>query len=378
MKMRKLAWIAGALLIFSTGCVQDQFRLTGGWSGVSGSDAAFYVATRDGRVVGLDGSDGRILSSKTGPLTYPSVTEDSAGPIYGTPHYDGDRVFVTYFDGKVLALNATDLKPLWRFPKRRESQVGNIVGGPTVAGGLVIFGDSEGVIRALDASRGELKWEFQAENAVWSAPTVVDSVVYVGSFDHKFYALSLQKGEPKWERPFLADGAIITSPIVEGDKVLFGSFDGKFYALNVFSGRPAWEQPFDGDGWFWADPVVCSNGVICATTTNGSVYGINTHTGKEVWSYKELFSDPIVAKPAMLDETLVVASRAGVVVLLEGQSGNEEGFPYESRGEINADIFVHADVIYLNQMDRKVIALNGKQMRTLWEQDVSDKYLEDI
>ena len=98
-KMKKLAWIAGALLIFSTGCVQDQFRLTGGWSGVSGSDAAFYVATRDGRVVGIDGPSKDILYSRGGdPLTYPPIGEDTIGPIYATPHYDGDRVSRIYFE----------------------------------------------------------------------------------------------------------------------------------------------------------------------------------------------------------------------------------------------------------------------------------------
>ena len=61
MNVKKLASIAGLLLLLSTGCVQDQFGLTGGWSGVSGSDDAFYVATKDGRVVGIDGAREEIL-----------------------------------------------------------------------------------------------------------------------------------------------------------------------------------------------------------------------------------------------------------------------------------------------------------------------------
>ena len=378
MNVKKLASIVGLLLLLSTGCVQDQFGLTGGWSGVSGSDDAFYVATKDGRVVGIDGAREEILYSRGGnPLTYPPIGEDAIGPIYGTPHYDGDRVFVAYFDGKVQALNAADLSYMWRFPSRRDDTIGKIVGGPTFAEGLVIFGDSEGAVRALDASKGTLVWTFLAGDAVWSTPTVVDSVVYFGSFDHKFYALSLQKGEPKWDRPFVADGAIITSPIVDGGKVFFGSFDGKFYALNAFSGRPAWQQPFNGDGWFWADPVDCKNGVICATTTNGSVYGINPQTGGEVWSYKELFSDPIVAKPGVLDDQLIVASRSGAVEFLEAASGDELGSYHGIGSEVNADISIHSDVIYINQMDRNIMALSSNPIKQLWKLDVSDKYLEN-
>ena len=108
--------------------------MTGGWSGVSGSDDAFYVATKDGRVVGIDGAREEILYSRGGnPLTYPPIGEDAIGPIYGTPHYDGDRVIVAYFDGKVQALNAADLSYMWRFPSRRDDTIGKIVGGPTFA-----------------------------------------------------------------------------------------------------------------------------------------------------------------------------------------------------------------------------------------------------
>ena len=350
------------VLFLTTGCITDRFRFSGGWSGPVASQDLVYVGSRDGRVLGLSRSTGEIQWS------YPLPGQDPLGGIYGTPSYDGDRVYVASFEGKMHALNAFDLTPLWQFPTDR-SFTGRIVGGPAVGGGLVIFGDSEGVVRALDTSTGAVEWSFKAENQVWSTPAIVEDVVYFGSLDHNFYALSLRHGEEKWTLPFEAGGAIVTSPLVSDRRVFFGSFDGTFHALDVDSGEQIWQ--FDGEGWFWANPVTVEN-MVYATTTNGLLYALDASTGRLRWQFD--LQRPVIASPAVLDGRIVVTSDEGIVFSLNARSGQQENPGFDVGAEVRADIGVMEDTVYVNDMDRQVWALRlvGGQ-RQLWQTDTSDR-----
>ena len=359
---KRLLLLLLPVLFLATGCVTDQFRFSGGWSGPVASENLIYVGSRDGKVLALSKDTGDIRWS------YPLPGQDPLGGIYGTPAYDGDRVYVATYEGKMHALNAIDLTPLWQFPSDR-SFVGRIVGGPAVGGGLVIFGDSEGVVRALDTSTGAVEWSFKAQNQVWSTPAIVEDVVYFGSLDHNFYALSLRHGEEKWSLPFEAGGAIVTSPLVSDGKVFFGSFDSTFHALDIDSGEQIWQ--FQGDGWFWADPVTVDN-MVYATTTNGILYALDANTGTVRWEFD--LQRPIIASPAVVDGRIVVTSDEGIVFSLNARSGQQENPGFDVGAEVRADIGVLEDTVYVNDMDRQVWALRlvGGQ-RQLWQTNTSDR-----
>ncbi len=68
------------------------------------------------------------------------------------------------------------------------------VSPPTVAGGLVYYGDGYGnQLFALNATSGEQLWSSGStiQGAIYGAPTVVNGRVFVGSWDNKLYAFGL-------------------------------------------------------------------------------------------------------------------------------------------------------------------------------------------
>lgn len=73
---------------------------------------------------------------------------------------------------------------IWRHPID-----GNLVSSPTVAGGVVLVGGSEGYLHAVDAETGEEVWRFATDGPVTSSPTVVGGTAYVGSDDGSLYAV---------------------------------------------------------------------------------------------------------------------------------------------------------------------------------------------
>lgn len=83
-----------------------------------------------------------------------------------------------------------------------------------VVNGVIYFGSIDNSLYALNASNGQLIWNFQTKDQIWSSPAVANGVVYIGSFDHSFYALDANtdsvgefNNEPHSERKFLCFSA---------------------------------------------------------------------------------------------------------------------------------------------------------------------------
>jgi len=66
---------------------------------------------------------------------------------------------------------------------------GAVFSSPTVAGGLVYAGSSDGNLYAIARSDGEVAWRFSVGGRVWKSPAIVDGAVYFGSHDGHIYAI---------------------------------------------------------------------------------------------------------------------------------------------------------------------------------------------
>lgn len=70
--------------------------------------------------------------------------------------------------------------------------------------------------------------------------------------------------------------------VVAAGSVYFGTIDGTVYALNSSSGKESWH--FSTGGAILGSPVVNGN-VVYLGSDDGKLYALNASTGKELWSY---------------------------------------------------------------------------------------------
>jgi len=143
---------------------------------------------------------------------------------------------------------------------------------PITAGGLVFVTGSDGMIRAIEAADGKLRWKAYTGGAIRFPPAVDDGRLLVGSNDGWVYAFEAATGRRLWrfraapaERMINLYGRLSSTwPVASGVLVERGvvyaaagiaNYDGTHvYALDAATGRIRWQNntcgllPLEGTG----------------------------------------------------------------------------------------------------------------------------------
>ena len=148
------------------------------------------------------------------------------------------------------------VKLLWTFTPKTAFEATS----PVAAGGVVFLGGSDGIVRALDAADGKVRWTAYTGGAVRYPPTVADGRALVGSGDGYTYAFEAATGRLLWrfraapiERKInvydrlLSTWPVATGVLADGGVAYFAAglnnFDGTHvYALDAATGKIKWQN----------------------------------------------------------------------------------------------------------------------------------------
>ncbi len=109
--------------------------------------------------------------------------------------------------------------------------------------GRLVFVDRAGVVRSIDASSGETRWEFRSGDlsGLLGRPHVWENLVLVTSLDGELRALDADRGEPAWTRP---DYASDVAPAMVDKFLLVATTDRVLHAVDV-AARAEIRAPLD-------------------------------------------------------------------------------------------------------------------------------------
>lgn len=131
---------------------------------------------------------------------------------------------------------------------------------PVAVGGLIFVGGSDGVVRALDAGSGQLKWFAYTGGAIRVPPAIADGRALVGSADGFVYAFEVTTGRPLWrfraapvQRKIPVYGTLsstwpVGSGVLMADGIAYAAagianYDGTHvYALDAATGSVRWQN----------------------------------------------------------------------------------------------------------------------------------------
>jgi len=182
-------------------------------------------------------------------------------------------VYVGTLKGTFFARRLGAGGEVWRYPP--PPMEGNyrpgIAAAAVVVGDLVIFGDEEGTLTALNRAKGTKAWEAKVEGAIHSAPSAFGDRIFVGSDDARVYCFDL-KGKKSWAAT--TGERVFCSPAIVGDAVATASCDGQARLLSMKDGAekkacemqdPVAATPAVADGRMYVgtmgDSLVCIDAV---------------------------------------------------------------------------------------------------------------------
>jgi len=222
-----------------------------------------YVGSEDGNLYAID--------AESGEEVWTFETDDD---ILASPAVTSSMVYIPSTDGTLYALDRSDGKEQWN----RTSDYG-LRSSPTLANGTLYYNDA-GIITAVDASTGQILWEFapgDRRSSSHHTPTVAYGTVY--QYDRssgQIYAVDANDGTVKWSEDVSGySGARYVSPTVANETVFMGG--GEVTALDATDGTVEWT--FATDVNVDSSPTV-ADGVLyvgsgTSIDTEGAVYAID-------------------------------------------------------------------------------------------------------
>lgn len=280
------------------------------------------LATRSGDLILINPASGEELGRCS--------TEEggnSIAAVFGTPAWDGERLYIGGYDGAVYAIDPTALQP------REEEQLCNLlydpnpqdtetpfVGGATIIDDTILIGSEAGLLYALDKETGQPQWSvpFSTDGQIWSTPAVSNGIVYIGTLSGAVHAVRIgdRQGTEIWR--FNAEAGIGSVTVVDG-VVYATSFDQRLYALDAATGAARWAQPFKAQNWFWGGPLV-HQGRLYAPSLDHNLYILDAATGVGVFEPIRT-GGAIRGTPTLIGGRVVIANEADETWWIDPNTG---------------------------------------------------------
>lgn len=260
---------------------------------------------------------------------------------------------------------------------------------PVYANGVVYLASAKGTLNAYDAKTGALKWQYNSNTTFpsYSAPLVDldSSMVYFGTAIDRpspFYAVDLQTGTLKWS--MILPGSQFCFPTVAFHKLYIGiSNDGgiappvrstAMFAVDETAGNVVWQNAVNGGIWGATAIDIGTNTIFTGVgDPNISIRAFNANTGAPVWTYVVPNSGPDddVGSGITVSNGLVYASsKNGSVYALNESDGTlawSKSIGSQSIGNISTQAVGANGVLYVGSLNHNLYALHASTGKMLWK-----------
>lgn len=214
----------------------------------------------------------------------PAWTYSSDANVISTPAVTKDLVIFGNQNGVIKAISLKDGKEKWSF-----GTSGSIFSSPAVQGDRVVLGSGDGYVYCLNVKSGIVNWKIKTGAAVLGSPVIKRDTIYIGGSDHSFIALNLNSGMVYWKFTGLT-GPIVSTPLVYGGMVIFGAWDKYLYALDRQDGKLIWKWT-NGSPVINFSPASCIpvayKGVVYVVAPDRTITAIDAVTGSTLWRNNE-------------------------------------------------------------------------------------------
>ncbi|MGO2240580.1 MAG: outer membrane protein assembly factor BamB [Halomonas sp.] len=192
------------------------------------------VQSVDGQITALDRATGEERWAYTS--SQPSLTLRGTG----TPMVIDPVSFIGLANGRLATLDNRTGQPLWELQvatPRGRSEVERLVdlsGQPIITpDGRLFVTSYNGRVVALEATQGDLLWEANLSSR--HTPLLVGNLLYIVTDDSNVVALDADNGQEVWRNEDLED-RWLTAPAFADGRIVVGDFEGYLHLIDAREG----------------------------------------------------------------------------------------------------------------------------------------------
>lgn len=209
-----------------------------------------------------------------------------------------------------------NVNEIWRIQEK-----GDIGAGAVYYKDNVLYTTTQGYVKCVGLSNGELKWSVKLGGKLYSTPAVYKKFVVVGCTDNNIYCFDLRNGDLIWKH--YCDKSVLATPTIYKNVVYIGASDGRFRALNIKNGHLLWSYP-DVKGFVEGKAYVDDNQVVIGDWAN-TLYSFDTKSGKPQWIWKTKGSrmySPAAVWPVKSGNRIYIVTPERKTYSIEASSGS--------------------------------------------------------
>ncbi len=188
------------------------------------------------------------------------------GPVLGTPAVVGNRTFAAGCDSSLHVIDTSNGKEV-----ADAVDLGGQVGASVaVVGDQLYVGTMNCQVLAVNWKKSEISWTFEAadrKQPYYASAAATDKLVIVGNRDKRVYAIDRRTGKEVWD--FATKNRVDGSAVVVGDRVFVGSTDGNLYVVDPAKGTEL--KRFELGSPILASPAIGGDRLIIGTQ-DGTIY----------------------------------------------------------------------------------------------------------
>ena len=241
----------------------------------------------------------------------PAWTTRLGGTVYASPVVADGVAYVGTTGGVLNAIDARDGKLRWA------RGLGCAMHGAVAVDGDAIYVACDDALHRLARKDGVGVWRYDPGDAVprvlphpnvfdwdWHGPTplVADGVVYVGAGDGGFHAVDAKDGTRRWR--FESGSKVRGGAALAGERVVFGNAAGTLHALERGNGREAWR--YTTGAAIETAPVVHAGRVLIGDRGYG-LHAIEAASGELAWK-TYFWGSWVESEPVVVDGTIYIGA----------------------------------------------------------------------
>lgn len=337
-----------------------------------------HGASRRARYAWWGSSVALLAFALAGCAPQTAAPKPTPTPIAPDARLAGRLVYVTVglelgvsTPGLVEAVDAQTGALKWK------SSVYTTAGQPVVSQGTLYVAADDGTVHALDAVTGVSRWTFKRTVGVSEARgldgyvALAGDTLYVTSDSGAVYALDAATGAQRWVYTAPAGGdTIYTVPVVGFGMVYVsaGGFSGDMFALDAATGKLRWSA--SQSGGFNGQPLLVGDALYVGAANPDTMHVLDAHTGATRWTYDT--ASQIRALPAVGSDTVYVGAQDANIYAIRSadhtlawkfETGGAAGSPLIPTG---AAPLLDGATLYVSSVGGMVYALDARTGKQKW------------